>query len=54
MARAAQAVHDTRTVAKACAELETIYAGADETVSRPEACTGGAVIGRAAPAGGGL
>ena len=53
MARAARAVSDTKAVARACAELESIYAGADETVSLPEACAGGAVIGRAAPAGSG-
>ena len=50
LARAAQKMNDREVVAKACAELSSIYAGADESVSRPEPCAAGAVIGEAKPA----
>jgi len=38
LARAAQAAGDSSTVAKACAELNDVYARADKSVARPEAC----------------
>jgi len=45
LARAAQAIEDTTTLAKACSELESIYTGADESVPRPAPCATEAVAG---------
>lgn len=45
LARAARALDDATTLAKACGELESSYTGADESVPRPAPCATEAVAG---------
>jgi len=49
LARAAQALDDATTMAKACGELASIYTGADDSVPRPAPCARKALADRTAP-----